>query len=255
MRFTDYENSVINELGKRAGDVLYLSDIAPFFITKSCLNISTYLQTAYIKLGDNMQKSLSEYFQLIVFIKKLEDERICYSIPYTPLEDNAQDIGNLNYKDYQQQTIADGDLLLQIFQFATKKYVISPVEYDEEQIKKAVSTNRLIPNIILALLFLFLAAIGYQSYRGTQIRTNQLELIENKLSKQIEVQNLLSEEINQRNLDMDQFHQLIQDDLLMINKILETQIDEINRIKYWNRMQVKELMELNKILVDDSTNH
>jgi len=68
MDFTKHEQTVINELEKRARDVLYIKDIAPYFISKSLLQISTYTQTAYIQAGDNTRKALSEYFQLVVFL-------------------------------------------------------------------------------------------------------------------------------------------------------------------------------------------
>ncbi|HET8859404.1 hypothetical protein [Marivirga sp.] len=117
MNFTKHEETVIIKLEKRAGDVLYIQDIAPYFISSSCLQISTYTQTAYIQAEGNMQVALSEYFQLVVFLKKLEQNGACFSISYTPLEDNLVQIGNNDFEDYQQHTIADGDLLIQLFYY------------------------------------------------------------------------------------------------------------------------------------------
>lgn len=66
MNFIEAEWFSWIEIEKRVGDVLYFQDIASFFISNSCLQISTAMQTAYIQVGNNMHNALSEYFQLAI---------------------------------------------------------------------------------------------------------------------------------------------------------------------------------------------
>ena len=275
MNYTKHEQSVIEELEKRAGDVLYFEDIAPFFISKSYLQISTFTQTAYIQVGDNMQNALSEYFQLVVFIKKMEENSVCFSIPYTPLVDNSTEFGHRDFQNYQQNTIADGDLLVQLFKYAGKKYVIVPVNsnYEEsvfiaeksdepeevEENKKFIQsdskqfkTNSIIPSLILFLLFIFIGAMGYQSYLDNKTLKLKQEVIveqleEHKLSIEVLNNNLQSQVQDQREL-----HQFYKSELKLINSSLEQQNTSLRSIRYWNRRQFKELEKLLVLSVTDS---
>ncbi|ADR20654.1 hypothetical protein MATR_17210 [Marivirga tractuosa] len=253
MNYTTFEHTVIKELEERAGDVLYLKDIAPYFISKSCLQISTYTQTAYIQLGDNMQSALSEYFQLVVFLKKLEENGSCFSIPYTPLQDNLIIIGNRDFQDYQQQTIADSDLLIQLFQYAGKKYVIAPKAGQPEQISKGgLKANFLIPGIILLLLFIFIGAIGYQSYvDSNRIRLKQ-EAIGNDLEKQTLKIGLLSKQIQNQELRRKENLTKFQKKINEINTLLEGHNSRLSNINYWNRRQSIYIEKLIQVLERDS---
>ncbi|WKV11335.1 hypothetical protein [Marivirga harenae] len=252
MNFTNYEHTVIKELEKRAGDVLYLKDIAPFFIFKSCLQISTYTQTAFIQVGDNMQAALSEYFQLIVFIKKLE-EGFCYSIPYTPLEDNSVQIGNNDFEEYQQHTIADGDLLIQLFSYSAKKYVIAPNASDQfYQKAKQSNINLIIPSIILLLLFLFIGAIGYQSYLDNNSMRLKQEAIRADLKEQKLKIGLLSERFESHEQYQKEVQKAVQNNFKVIKESLQEQNHSLMNIKYWNQQQYNQLTNLYTIIRDDS---
>lgn len=257
MDFTKHEHTVIQELEKRAGDVLYIKDIAPYFISKSCLKISTYTQTAYIQVGDNMQNALSEYFQLVVFIKKLEQNAACFSIPYTPLEDNLVQIGNSDYEEYQQHTIADGDLLIQLFQYAAKKYVIAPNASDQDnnptlQIQKQSKVNLIIPSLILLLLFLFIGAIGYQSYEDhTKLKLKQ-EAIRANLTKQIQNIELLSTQFQNQEKQQEKIQIELIKDIDFINNTLEEQNKNLRSVRYWNKKQFDQLETLIHAVSQDS---
>lgn len=249
MDFTKHELTVIQELEKRAGDVLYIKDIASYFISKSCLQISNYTQTAYIQVGDNMQNALSEYFQLVVFIKKLEQNAICFSIPYTPLEDNLVQIGNSDFEKFQQHTIADGDLLIQLFHYASKKYVIVANASDQfSQIPKQSKLNFIIPSIILLLLFVFIGAIGYRSYLdNNQLKLKQ-EYIGADLKQQTQNIELLTNQIqNQEKIQIE----LIKD-IDLINNTLEEQNKNFRSVKYWNQKQFDQLEKLIRAVAQDS---
>lgn len=245
MDFTKHEQTIIKELEKRAGDVLYLRDIAPYFISKSLLQISTYTQTAYIQLGDNMRIALSEYFQLVVFLKKMEKNGVCYSIPYTPLEDNAIQIGNTDFNEYQQNTIADGDLLIQLFHFAAKKYVMVPnISEQFNQKPKQSRTNFIIPSIILMLLFLFIGAIGYQSYEDR----NKLKLKQKTIGAELEKQSLkiglLSDQIQNQGKKQNEINTQLKDDFNLLNITLEEQNRRLKNIRFWNQKQFSQLEKL-----------
>lgn len=253
MKFTEYEQTVITELEKRAGDVLYFEDIAPYFISKSLLQISTYTQTAYIQLGDNMQASLSEYFQLVVFIKKLEENGSCFSIPYTPLEDNLTLTGNNEFAEYQQHTIADGDLLIQLFHFASKKYIVALQSQAEEPEKpSALRSNLLIPSFILLLLFLFIGGIGYQAY----VDNNTLKLNQSAIKAQILQQSKaidkLSQESYRRERRQDKIVTKLTQDVKSIIVDLKNQSKTLRNINYWNRKQANQIQRLIEISALDS---
>lgn len=253
MDFTKHEQTVINELEKRAGDVLYLKDIAPYFISKSLLQISTYTQTAYIQVGDNMQTALSEYFQLVVFLKKMEKNGACYSIPYTPLEENSIQIGNTDFEEYQQNTIADGDLLIQIFHFAAKKYAMVPnISEQFYQKSKKSRTNFIIPSIILMLLFLFIGAIGYQSYEDhTKLKLKQ-EAIGAELEKYSLKIGLLSDQIQNQGKKQNEINKQLKDDFNLLNISLEEQNKSLKNIRFWNQKQFNQLEKLFLTLSRDS---
>lgn len=257
MNFTEHEQTVIQELEKRAGDVLYFGDIAPYFISKSCLQISTYTQTAYIQVGDNMRNALSEYFQLIVFLKKLENSGACFSIPYTPLEDNLVQIGNSDFEEYQQHTIADGDLLIQLFQFSSKKYVIAPNACDQFnnatlKIQKQSKVNFIIPSLVLLLLFLFIGAIGYQSYEDHANLKLKQEAIGANLTEQIQNIELLSTQLqNQENQQEEIQFKLIKD-IDLLNSTLEEQNKNLRSIRYWNKKQFDQFEKLINTVTQDS---
>lgn len=268
MNFTKHEQTVIQELEKRAGDVLYLQDIAPYFISNSCLQISTYTQTAYIQIGDNMQNALSEYFQLVVFVKKLEHNGACFSILYTPLKDNLVQLGNSDFEGYQQHTIADGDLLIQLFQYAGKKYVMAPNFSDQfdrpaeavaqtspvakQPVAKQINSNFVIPSIILLLLFVFIGGIGYQAYEDNNKLKLKQEAIGADLKKQSKNIELLSVQIqNQRKQQ-----KIIQTELLkdidLINISLEEHSKSLKSVRYWSRKQFEQLEKLIIITNQDS---
>lgn len=257
MDFTKHEQTVIQELEKRAGDVLYLKDIAPYFISKSCLQISTYTQTAYIQVGDNMQNALSEYFQLVVFIKKLEQNGACFSIPYTPLKDNLVQIGNSDFEEYQQHTIADGDLLIQLFHYAAKKYLIAPNVSDKINnplpiIQKQSKLNFIIPSIILLLLFVFIGAIGYQSY----LDNNSLKLKQESIGADLKKHTLnidrLSDQIQDQRKQQVEIQEEIRKDIDLIYISLKEQNTSINNVSYWNRKQFLEIEKLHDLISQDS---
>ncbi|WKK73949.1 hypothetical protein QYS49_19160 [Marivirga salinae] len=259
MDFTKHEQTVIQELEKRAGDVLYLQDIAPYFISKSCLQISTYTQTAYIQVGDNMQNALSEYFQLVVFIKKLEQNGACFSIPYTPLKDNLVQIGNSDFEEYQKHTLADGDLLIQLFQYAGKKYVIAPNASEKFQssanpvpIAKQNKVNLIIPSFILFLLFVFIGIIGYQSYEDHNNLKIKQEAIGANLEQQSQNIELLTNQIQNQEKQQDKIQAELIKDIDLINNSLEEQKKSLRSVRYWNRKQFDQLEELILITSRDS---
>ncbi|WP_296619946.1 hypothetical protein [Marivirga sp.] len=248
MNFTKQEQTIIQELEKRAGDVLFMQDIAPYFISNSCLQISTYTQTAYIQVGDNMQNALSEYFQLIVFIKKLEQNGACFSIPYTPLKDNLVQIGNAEFEDYQQHTIADGDLLIQLFQYTGKKYVMAPNASDQfnnpvapTPIAKQNKVNFIIPSFILLLLFLFIGVIGYQAYEDNNKLKLKQEAILANLKQQTQNIELLSTQIQSQGKLQKEIQTHIQEEFMLINSSLEEQNKSLRNINYWSRKQFNQL--------------
>lgn len=258
MDFTKHEQAVIQELEKRAGDVLYLEDIAPYFISNSCMQISTYTQTAYIQVGDNMQNALSEYFQLIVFVKKLEQNGACYSIPYTPLKDNSTQIGNSDFEEYQQHTIADGDLLIQLFQYAAKKYVIAvnaSSQFDNSipTIQKQSKINLIIPSLILMLLFVFIGVIGYQSYEDHSRLKLKQEVISADLKDQTQNIELLSTQIQNQGKQQEIIQTELIKDIDLINSNLEEQNKSLRSVRYWNYRQAKQLESLQSMVVKDST--
>lgn len=253
MDFTKHEQTVINELEKRAGDVLYIKDIAPYFISKSLLQISTYTQTAYIQAGDNMRKALSEYFQLVVFLKKMEKNGACFSIPYTPLEDNSIQIGNKDFEEFQQNTIADGDLLIQLFHFAAKKYVMAPnISEQFDQKPKQSKTNFIIPSIILMLLFLFIGAIGYQSYEDHNKLKLKQEAIGADLEKQSLKISLLSDQIQNQGKQQNEIRKQVKSEIDLLNTSLEKQNSSLRNIIYWNRKQFEQLEKLILTVRQDS---
>jgi hypothetical protein len=253
MNYTNYEHTTIKELENRAGDVLYLKDIAPYFISKSCLQISTYTHTAYIQVGDNMQTALSEYFQLLVFLKKLEANGSCFSIPYTPLEDNLVQFGNSDFEGYQQNTIADGDLLIQLFQYASKKYVIAPNASDQlSQFPKQSKINYIIPSVILFLLFLFIGAMGYQSY----LDNNNLKLQQQSIKAHLEEQKLtiglLSNQIKDQKGRQNETFKKFQIQVNLIHSSLENQGKTLRTINYWNQKQSVQIGNLLQVIKLDS---
>lgn len=217
------------------------------------------MQTAYIQVEDQMQNALSEYFQLVVFIKKLEQNGSCFSIPYTPLEDNLVQIGNSDFEGYQQHTIADGDLLIQLFQYAGKKYVIAPHVSREKlnpvlptSIAKQSKANFIIPTFILLLLFFFLGVIGYQSYEEyNQLKINQ-EAIGTDLNMQTKNIELLSTQIQNEADFKKEIQRSIQREVDLINKSLENQHRSLQNISYWNRMQFDQLEKMIQIAMQDS---
>jgi hypothetical protein len=253
MNYTNYEHTVIKELEKRAGDVLYLKDVAPYFISKSCLQISTYTQTAYIQVGDNMQAALSEYFQMLVFFKKLEENGSCFSIPYTPLEDNLVQFGNSDFQDYQQNTIADGDLLIQLFQYGNKKYIVAPNASDQLNLSpKQSKLNFIIPSIILLLLFFFIGAIGYQSYLDNNKLKLQQQAIEANLEEQTLKIGLLSNQIHDQKKRQNESLEKFQKKIILINSSLENQNRTLRNINYWNQKQSAQIGDLLHIISSDS---
>lgn len=258
MDFTKHEQTVIQELEKRAGDVLYLQDIAPYYISKSCLQISTYTQTAYIQFGDNIQSALSEYFQLVVFLNKMEENGFCFSIPYTPLEDNLVLIGNKNFEEYQQHTIADGDLLIQLFLYAGKKYIMAPNVSDQfyNQSKsttpKQSKINFIIPSFILLLLFLFIGAIGYQSYKDHAKLKLKQEAIGANLTKQVQNIELLSTQFQNQEKQQEKFQIELIEDIDLINNTLEKQNKNLRSVKYWSQKQYSQLEKLIHTVAQDT---
>lgn len=260
MDFTKHEQTVIKELEKRAGDVLYLKDIAPYFISKSLLQISTYTQTAYIQVGDNMQTALSAYFQLVVFIKKLEQNGACFSIPYTPLEDNLVQIGNLDFEKFQQHTIADGDLLIQLFQYAAKKYVMAPNISDKFEntvaatpIAKQNKLNFIIPSFILLLLFVFIGTIGYLSYEDHYKLRMKQEAMGSDLKQQTQNIQLLSTQIKKQGELQKEIQTTVQKEVSSLGKSLEEQNKSLKSIRYWNIRQSKQLESLQSFVFNDSS--
>ncbi|SMG11742.1 hypothetical protein SAMN05661096_00436 [Marivirga sericea] len=253
MNYTNYEHTVIKELEKRAGDVLYLKDVAPYFISKSCLQISTYTQTAYIQVGDNMQAALSEYFQMLVFLKKLEENGSCFSIPYTPLEDNLVQFGNSDYCEFQQNTIADGDLLIQLFQYANKKYVIAPNASDQFNLSpKKSKINFIIPSFILLLLFIFIGSIAYQSYLDSNRLKLQQQAVEANLKEQTLKIGLLSDQIQVQKELQNESLRAFQSKIDIINSSLENQNKTLRIINYWNQKQSVQIADLLEVIRYDS---
>lgn len=253
MNYTKVEHTIIKELEKRAGDVLYLKDIAPYFISKSFLELSTYTHTAYIQVGDNLQNALSEYFQLVVFLKKMEENGSCFSIPYTPLEDNTVQIGNNEFSGYQKHTIADGDLLIQLFHYGAKKYVIAPNVSDQNyRAPKQSNINFIIPSIILLLLFMFIGGIGYQSY----LDHNHLKLKQEAIGADLEEQTLkiglLSNQIQNHEKQNSEFQKNIKKEFNLMNNSLEEQNQSLINVKYWNRKQFDQLEKLLQTIKKDS---
>jgi hypothetical protein len=245
MKYTKDEHTVIKELEMRAGDVLYLKDIAPYFISKSYLEFSTYTQTAYIQVGDNFQNALSEYFQLVVFLKKLEENGDCFSIPYTPLEDNTIQIGNDEFSGYQKHTIADGDLLIQLFHYGAMKYVIVPNASDQNyQAPKQSKINFIIPSIILLLLFVFIGAIGYKSYLDHNNLKLKQEAIRTDLKENTLKIGLLSNQIQDQKKRQNESLEKFQKQIIVINSSLENQNKTLRNINFWNRKQSAQIGDL-----------
>jgi len=253
MNFTKQEQTVIVELEKRAGDVLYFEDIAPYFISKSFMQISTYTQTAYIQLGDSMQNALSEYFQVVVFLKKMEESGACFSIPYTPLEDNTAHLGNADFENFQQHTIADGDLLIHLFHYAAKKYVISPNVSDQFNKRQRQSKlNFIIPSVILLLLFLLIGAIGYQSYESSQALLLRQDVIRSELEKNRERFELLIDQMQSQNNYQKKILAVIEKEFNLIHSSLRSQDEGLRSIRYWNKKQFYQLKKLIKVSEIDS---
>ncbi len=255
MDFTQYEQTIVEELEKRAGDVLYIKDIAPYFISNSYLQISTYTQTAYIQVGDNMQNALSEYFQLVVFLKKMEKNAGCFSIPYTPLTDNSIQIGNSDFKEYQQHTIADGDLLIQLFHYAAKKYVITPNASEQFYlVPKQSKANFIIPSIILFLLFLFIGGIGYQSFLDRSKLKLTQEAIRTDLKEQGQNIELLTNKLQDQEKKSVKVKAKLQHEFNSIHNSLKEQNRSLKNIWYWNREQFDKLVQLIEVSRRDSVN-
>jgi len=253
MNFTKLEQTVIQELEKRAGEVLYFDDITPYFISKSYFTISTYTQLAYIRIGDTMQNALSEYFQCVVFLKKMEENGICFSIPYTPLEDNPTEIGNPDFKDYQPHTIADGDLLIQLFQYAGKKYLIAPnASAQLDTAPKQSKINFIIPSIVLFFLFMLIGTIGYQSYidhKRQQLKQEVIRADLNKQSRNIEwIKGQVQREGNLRK----EIQKKINTEFKLINNSLESQNQNLRSLRYWNRKQSIQLGRWVQMMETDS---
>jgi len=253
MNFTKLEQTVIQELEKRAGEVLYLDDIAPYFISKSYFTISTYTQLAYIQIGDTMQNALSEYFQCVVFLKKMEENGICFSIPYTPLEDNPAEIGNPDFKDYQQQTIADGDLLIQLFQYAGKKYLIMPnASARLGDTPKQSKINFIIPSIVLLFLFMLIGTIGYQSYKDHKKQQLKQEVIRADMDKQSQNIEWLKGQAQREANMRKEIQKKINTEFKLINNSLESQNQNLRSLRYWNRKQSVQLERLIQTMETDS---
>jgi hypothetical protein len=205
----------------------------------------------------------------------MEEKSVCFSIPYTPLEDNSVQFGNADFQDYQQHTIADGDLLVQLFQYAGKKYVIVPSNFNnnesissaektdkiealqedkmiEKRDSKEYKTNTIIPSLILFLLFVFIGAMGYQSY----LDNNRLKLKQEAIVERLEEHKLSIEVLNNhlqnQVKDQREYHRYYKSELKLINSSLEQQEKSLGSIRYWNRRQFKELEKLLVLSDQDS---
>lgn len=166
--FTPKEKKILKQLQENPGEVKFFKDIAVHFITLSQLEISTFSQLAYVNLSasqsnaENTTKALSEYFEVLVFIKKLKVRELVFHIPYIALENNTVKIGP-EPENGVHKTIADTDLLIQLFQFAGKKYVFTPVLDIEEEIKPH---SKILDYFRIALLFLLILFIGFVGYHA-----------------------------------------------------------------------------------------
>jgi cbb3-type cytochrome oxidase subunit 3 len=185
--FTEKEGRALGLLQQNSGEIKYFEDIAAHFINKSHLEISTFSQLAYINLPANksgpqeMTDALSELFEILIFIKKLEQVNIVFHIPYTALKDNTVKIG-LESENVVHKTIADADLLIQIFQYASKKYVFIPVVKADKEVKEALPKTDFFS---IALLFLLIVFIGFVAYHA-HLERRKLQLEQDKISSLIE---------------------------------------------------------------------
>ncbi len=262
MQFTLFEQSIIQKLSERAGDVLYFEDFASFFVAKSRLQISTYTQMAYVQLESEeyINNALSEYFQLVVFLKKLENEPNCYSIPYTALNDNVVITGKSNLKNQPQHTIPDADLLIQLFQYAGKKYILSPgienfdtrlmssqaiekenTVIEDEAVNKKSSNFRLIGFLLILLLSILIGIIGYHAHLERQL----LMEYQSELHQKMEEQNLMQQNLADQML-INQKSRITQREksetkLMAVQKTLDDQSETMTSIRYWNYKQAQAL--------------
>ena len=160
----------------------------------------------------------------------MEKNGACFSIPYTPLEDNSIQIGNKDFEEFRQNTIADGDLLIQLFHFAAKKYVMAPsISEQFDQKPKQSKTNFIIPSIILMLLFLFIGAIGYQSYEDHNKLKLKQEAIGADLEKQSLKIGLLSDQIQNQGKQQNEIRKQVKSEIDLLNSSLEMQNSSLRK--------------------------
>ncbi len=203
--FTPKEEKILKQLQQNPGEVKFFKDIAVHFITLSQLEISTFSQLSYVILSasqsnaENNTNALSEYFEILVFIKKLKDRELVFHIPYTALENNTVKIGP-EQKNGVHKTIADTDLLIQLFQYAGKKYVFTPVLDIEEEIKPDSKISDYFRIALLFLLILFIGFVGYHAHLEREHlkaeQANISELIENNNGNIIKLKNQLNTDRN-----------------------------------------------------------
>lgn len=249
--FTSKEEKILKQIQQNPGEIKFFEDIAEHFITKSQLEISTYSQLAYVNLSaaksntENVTEALSEYFEILVFIKKLENAEVVFHIPYTALENNTVKIGP-EPDNGVHRTIADADLLIQIFQYASKKYVFLPVLniQKEVQLKKDPEKTDYFRIALLSLLILFIAFVGYHAHlEREQLKSQQSEisrLIDNNRETVLQLESQL---LTSQKTRLSEF-QKIEGQFSSIKNDLQEQHKMLKNTSYRNYRNFKELEAL-----------
>ncbi len=232
--FTKKEQLILEKLQQNPGEIRFFKDIAEHFIKHSQLEISTFSQLAYVNLSashsstNNVINAQSEYFEVLVFIQKLEKSELIFHIPFTALADNTAKIGP-SPENAVHKTIADADLLIQLFQFAGKKYIFTPGMKNVGVESKPGAKPDFFKIAILLLLVLFIGFVGYHAHlERKQLQSEQKEigqLIENneKLSYKLE-ENLstISQSINTKFQEVENTNSTFNNDL----KIIQTNLKD-----------------------------
>ncbi len=143
--------------------------------------------------------------------------------------------------------------MIQLFQYAGKKYVIAPKASEQAQFtKQKFKANFLIPSIILLLLFMFIGAIGYQSY----METNKIKLKQKAIGTDLKEQTLkiglLSKQIQNQELRQKENLTEFQQQIKQISALLENHNNTLTNINYWNRKQSVQIEKLTEIFQQDS---
>lgn len=263
--FTAKEDKILQILQQDPGEIVYFKDIAQYFISKSQLEISTFSQLAYINLpadqssAENITNALSEYFEVLVFIQKLEQQNLVFHIPFTPLEDNTTKIG-IELENKVHNTIADADLLIQLFQYAGKKYVFIPEIGTKKNSKNILKASDFFRIALLTLLILFIAFTAYHAH----LERKQIDLHQKQITLQIKgnetsIKSLEDQfRINNKSR-FSEFEQL-GGQMQVLNDEIKSQQKSFNYLRNFHRKQASSLIILQSKLdsvinYNDQINH